>query len=420
MTSNDSDIYSGGVFRINKRPMVFYVCNSSAGINFGIETGGGVICDSSTSAQIIIFNRDVCPNNISPRTPEEKHIVNELEITGIENQYIVSSLWIYDCLRDKKLLRRDKYIIKLNLRELDLPYTSTPCSTSTPTPTPTPILLSVSGTPSSDHSSSSNSQNFFTPLPASNNAVTQKSTNTTKALLKIIIKRPIIPLTPSSSSPVQSTCLKPISKSRTPISATIFRKERSTSSSSSSSYAKEQPIISNSGRQTNNSLISSLSGLESSNDSRIKTSHIPSSLHTGDGSIPGKEKEKNKKYVPIITNGIDQEEAATILANELYEFAHSKDGKVISSDIRGFIRHLGSKRHERNWDRFYARHHEVVDKKVKDLGGDPTGWYIPPNDKPIKDHSSKIVDGDNAFKNKGAMKGWTYVLADQGPQPLYR
>ncbi|WWD03839.1 hypothetical protein V865_001895 [Kwoniella europaea PYCC6329] len=76
------------------------------------------------------------------------------------------------------------------------------------------------------------------------------------------------------------------------------------------------------------------------------------------------------------------EQAQSILANELYRFAH-KRSIITPKDFSAFMRKFSDKRPERKaWQSFYRREHEVIDNMLRDMGLDPKGWH----DHPPKTH----------------------------------
>ncbi|WVQ66799.1 uncharacterized protein L199_004990 [Kwoniella botswanensis] len=104
---------------------------------------------------------------------------------------------------------------------------------------------------------------------------------------------------------------------------------------------------------------------------------------------------------------ITTEQAQWILAEELYRFAHKRK-QVSENDLKVFLKDLESKRKERYWQKFYARHHDRIDTMLTEKGLNPKGWHNYPA-KAVKDK----VSGSG-------MKGWAWVVEPVDPivQPL--
>ncbi|WVQ94987.1 hypothetical protein IAU59_002079 [Kwoniella sp. CBS 9459] len=117
---------STGVFYMAEAeaPMTFYVLGGSMAITWAIERAGGIVCVDSpgtppnerTAAahvQRIIFNRDNVPTaeSLCAATAEESSILEDVEGRG-GWQMVLSSDWIFHCLREGGLVDTAAYNIK--------------------------------------------------------------------------------------------------------------------------------------------------------------------------------------------------------------------------------------------------------------------------------------------------------------------
>ncbi|OCF61475.1 hypothetical protein L486_01123 [Kwoniella mangroviensis CBS 10435] len=144
--------------------------------------------------------------------------------------------------------------------------------------------------------------------------------------------------------------------------------------------ALPQPITRE--RQTNNSISSTLIGARSS-----QQIVAPQTIRPLSGAA---------------SHEITTEQAHSILADELYRFAHKRK-QVTENDLKVFLKDLESKRKERYWQRFYPRHHERIDTILTEKGLNPKGWHNYPT-KAVKDKVSK-----------SGMKGWAWVVEPVDP-----
>ncbi|WWD03836.1 hypothetical protein V865_001892 [Kwoniella europaea PYCC6329] len=325
---------SKGVFFGTRRPIVFYICGGGEGIRYVIESNGGVITASIPAAQIVIFNRDITPEILWPISVEERKVFEVVQRLG-ELQPILSSLWIYQACREGKLLERSRYTIQIGV------YPIIPPST-----------IAVSTTP-------------IAPVSAG-------SRPTTSASVTVLN----IPSTPGQHQP--HVLSPPPKASHTPPAPQV--QTQLAVAPIACPPAHSQPVTI--GRQTNNSISSTLGG--------PRSSHQP--------VVP-----------PIIrplwgaaAHDIRTEEAHTILADELYRFAHKRK-QVTENDLKAFLKELESKRKERHWHTFYARHHESVDIILKEKGLDPKGWH----NYPTRGMKDKI--------SRSRMKGWAWVVEPVEP-----